>query len=43
MFDIDFARIRMHTFTVKYVLAEDYVAYMTQILQQYACVFIGMM
>ena len=35
----DFATIRMRIFTVKYVLTEKYVAYMSQNWQQYACVF----
>ena len=39
MFDNDFATIRMRIFTVKYVLTEKYVAYMSQNWQQYACVF----
>ena len=39
VFDNDFATIRMRIFTVKYVLTEKYVAYMSQNWQQYACVF----
>ena len=38
-FDNDFATIRMRIFTVKYVLTEKYVAYMSQNWQEYACVF----
>ena len=38
MFDNDFATIRMRIFTLKYVLTEQYVAYMSQNWQQYACV-----
>ena len=39
MFDNTFATIRMRIITVKYVLTEKYVAYMSQNWQQYACVF----
>ena len=39
MFDNDFATIHMRIVTLKYVLTEEYVAYMSQNWQQYACVF----
>ena len=39
VFGNDFATIRMRIFTVKYVLTEKYVAYMSQNWQQYASVF----
>ena len=39
VFDNDFAMISMRILTVKYVLTEEYVAYMSQNWQQYACIF----